>query len=280
LFERRLAQFASRRVRIIRQQGLRTQMARSETAAQEEIIEYSNFSSIVTGEGDWVAGGFPLADGSFWQFREPGAVVIVQDGFLRVAAVPYTRKHDSIQFLDNAKHMYFSARTFAPPARGTISFSLDLAANIAGAAPRDLYDGFVSFNVLDFTTGAALDFFVGNDTIATVYGRLPFPGVPEAPDTQGPRYFCLFEEIRDATAPGRLHHFEIVYDSAAGRVTYFIDGAEARRYSNVPFKLGPCTLALGLMSEKDIVPGKGSVSLHGQGAVGKWGNIKIVTRPA
>jgi len=255
-------------------------MARSENTAHEEVIEYSNFASIVTGEGDWIAGGFPQRDGSFWRFQEPGAVVIVQDGFLRVAAVPYTRKHDTIQFLDNAKHMYFSARQFVPPARGAISFSLDLAATIVGTARRDLYDGFVSFNVLDFTTGAALDFFVGNDTIATVYGRLPFPGVPAAPDTDGPKYFCLFEENRDATSPGQLHHFEIVYDSVADRVTYLVDGAEVRGYSNVPFKLGPCTLALGLMSEKDIAPGKGSVSLHGQGAVGKWGNIRVVTRPA
>jgi len=53
-----------------------------------------------------------------------------------------------------------------------------------------------------------------------------------------------------------------------------------RRYSNVPFKLGACTLALGLMSEKDIAAGKGSVSCHGQGAVGKWGNIKIARRLA
>ena len=55
-------------------------------------------------------------------------------------------------------------------------------------------------------------------------------------------------------------------------MTFSVDGKQVRQYSNVPFKLGPCTLALGLMSEKDIAPGKGSVSCHGQGAVGKWGN--------
>ena len=163
--------------------------------------------------------GFPLPDGGFWQYREPDAVVIVQDGFLRVAAVPYTRGHDKIQFLDNAKHMYFSTRTFACPDGGTIAFSIDLAATIIDGAPGDLYDGFVSFNVLDFSTGAALDFFVGNETIATVYGKLPFPGVPIVDPAHGPRHFCLFEEIRDATAAGQLHHFEIAYDSAADRVT-------------------------------------------------------------
>jgi len=31
------------------------------------------------------------------------------------------------------------------------------------------------------------------------------------------------------------------------------------------------------MSEKDIAMGKGSVSCHGQGAVGKWGNVKFIT---
>jgi hypothetical protein len=246
----------------------------------EEVIEYSNFASIVTGEGDWLPAGFPQSDGSFWQYQEPGAVVIIQDGFLRVAAVPYTRHHDREQILDNAKHMYFSARQFAPPAGGSITFAIDLAATIVGGAPGDLYDGFVSFNVLDFSTGAALDFFVGNETVATVYGKLPFPGVPEVSPAHGPRYFCLFEEMRNPPSPGRLRHFEITYDGALDRVTFAIDGSEVRRYSNVPFKLGACTLALGLMTEKDLDPAKGSVSCHGQGAIGKWGKIQIVRRVA
>src|SRR5881227_3793800 len=91
----------------------------SKSMSGENIIEYSNFASVITGEGDWVPAGFPLQDGGFWQYQEPGAVVIIQDGFLRVAAVPYTRQHDSVQILDNAKHMYFSTRSFAPPAGGT-----------------------------------------------------------------------------------------------------------------------------------------------------------------
>src|SRR6202162_6758485 len=90
----------------------------------EEIIDYSNFSSIVTGEGDWLPAGFPQSDGSFWQYQEPNAVVIVQDGFLRVAAVPYSRHHDRPQILDNAKHMYFSARQFAPPPGASRPFAI------------------------------------------------------------------------------------------------------------------------------------------------------------
>jgi len=252
----------------------------SNSVTGEETIDYSNFSSVITGEGQWVPAGFPLPDGSFWQYQEPGAVVIIQDGFLRVAAVPYTRHHDSEQILDNAKHMYFSTASFAPPTNGTISFSFDLAATIVAGRPQDLYDGFVSFNVLDFSSGAALDFFVGNDVVATVYGKLPFPGVPDATPARGPKYFCLFEELRGLTQTGQLHHYEIVYDSSADRIGFLMDETEVRSYSNVPFKLGACTLAMGLMSEKDLQPGKGSVSCHGQGAIGKWGNIKVVRRSA
>ena len=78
-------------------------MSKPAPPSGNEIIEYSNFASAVTGEGDWMPAGFPLPDGGFWQYREPDAVVIVQDGFLRVAAVPYTRGHDTIQFLDNGQ---------------------------------------------------------------------------------------------------------------------------------------------------------------------------------
>ena len=86
--------------------------------------------------------------------------------------------------------------------------------------------------------------------------------------------------MRGSTHTGQQHHYEIVYDSSADRITFLMDATEVRCYSNVPFKLGPCTLAMGLMSEKDLQPGKGSVSCHGQGAIGKWGNVKIGRRPA
>jgi hypothetical protein len=86
--------------------------------------------------------------------------------------------------------------------------------------------------------------------------------------------------MRNATSAGQMRHFEITYHGAKDEVTFSIDGKEARRYSNVPFKLGACTLALGLMTEKDIDPAKGSISCHGQGAIGKWGKIQIIRRPA
>jgi len=82
------------------------------------------------------------------------------------------------------------------------------------------------------------------------------------------------------TSQGQRRHFEITYDGTKDEVTFSVDGKEVRRYSNVPFKLGAYTLALGLMTEKDINPAKGSVSCHGQGAIGKRRRIQIIRRSA
>src|SRR5713226_9698215 len=107
------------------------------TSSGDELISYSNFASVITGEGDWMPAGFPLGDGSFWRYQEPDAVVIVQDGFLKVDAVRYTRQHDEMQILDNAKHMYFSSRSFGAPPGGSISFSVDVAATILAGREGD-----------------------------------------------------------------------------------------------------------------------------------------------
>jgi len=148
------------------------------------------------------------------------------------------------------------------------------SARIADGVAGDLYDAFVSFHLIDMTTGTALDIFAADDVVATVYARLPFPGAPvPRPDT-GPRYFSLFDEHRGVTRPGELHRYAMIYDRESAEVVYEMDGAEIGRYGSV-LPIGPCLLAMGLMTEKDIDPDKGSHSCHGQGAVGTWGDIRV-----
>jgi hypothetical protein len=55
-----------------------------------------------------------------------------------------------------------------------------------------------------------------------------------------------------------------------------VDGKLLKKEAKVP-DIGRSILALGMMTEKDIVPGKGSVSCHGQGAVATWGGIRVKT---
>ena len=205
-------------------------------------------------------------------------MVLVQNDRLRVAAVPYTRSHDAVQILDNAKHMYFSRRRFDVPDDGTISVELEITARIVNGVPEDLYDGFVSINLLDFSTGLAIDFFVCNEKYATVYARLPFPGVSldgDAPPGR-PKVFALFKERPLPLGPQQPHRYKITYSKADDTFCWYVNDELVNQETQVPVKMDGFLCALGLMSEKEIQNGK-SVSLHGQGAIGEWSPVVITT---
>jgi hypothetical protein len=238
---------------------------------QNEIV-LGNFQSILSESETWKMGGFPLPDGSFHEFREPEAVVIVRNDELYVRVNPFTKTHPSVQFLDNAKHMYYSKEPIKVPEGGSISFNWKMRSRPFGTNPGDLYDGFVSVNLLDFTTGAALDFFAGNDQYASVYAVLPFPGV-QVPETDKTRYFCIFKE-ESAFNPREWNEYQIAYNRADDEVVFSVNGEAIRTEKNVPIKFNEFTVALGLMTEKDLSP-EGSTSLHGQGIIGEWTPMEI-----
>jgi hypothetical protein len=246
----------------------------------QEVIPVGDFGSIVNGDAThWIPGSFPMPGGGSWVYQEPNASVIIQNGGLIVSALPFTRGHDQVQFFDNAKHMYFSTRQFGAPEGGALSVEWEQATRIVGARPGDLYDGFASFHLLDLARGVAVNFFVGSDQFATVHAHLPFPGTTAPQRAKGPKYFCWFEE-HGGLEPGAFHTYAIRYDRAASTLTWRHQGEVVKRAEGVG-ELGPFTIALGLMTEKDIQPGKGSVSCHGQGAVGKWRNVRaLVETPA
>ena len=224
--------------------------------------------------GTWVPASFPMPDGTLAVLQEPDAVLVVQNGALRVAAVPFSRSHDRVQVLDNAKHMYFSTQSFEAPVGGRLTVEWDMSAAISGGEPCDLYDGFVSFHLLNLAGGVAVDIFVGNTELATVYARLPFPGAEPPDSDEAPRYFSLFDEASSCTRPAQKHRYAMVHDRGAATLEWRMDGESLKTIAEVS-DIGPCHLALGLMTEKDIVPGQGSVSCHGQGAVGTWGEIQV-----
>ena len=258
-----------------------TQVISSIATQQEETTStftYAGYHSIITGiDRHWEYGGFALPDGSFWRYREPDATVIVEGQRLRVRLGKITRFNDRVQVLDNAKNMFFSTRKFAAPDDGEISFEWDMSARCTGTKPRDLYDGFVSVNLLDLNSGMALYFFACNDMIATVYARLPFPSVPapfDSEDAVKPKYFSDFNELDVETRPGQTHRYRISYSRSRDEVRFFVDGQDAGTYAEVPGKIDSFIIALGLMTEKTIEQGK-SVSVHGQGLTGEWGPFTI-----
>ncbi|HYM15216.1 MAG TPA: DUF6081 family protein [Dehalococcoidia bacterium] len=245
----------------------------ADTAPGTGTIVYGGYADLLKPESPWVIGGF-----AGWQYREPDAVVIVQNGTLRVTVMPLTRGHDAVQILDNAKHMYFSRETFAVPPGGALSVELDIRARKFNGVPDDFYDGFVSLNLLDFSTGLAIDFFVSNESYATVYARLPFPGTQVAAAEGEQKYFALFKEQPLPNGPQRRHRYRIEYDHGADELSFFVEGQLVNREVGAP-KMESFVAALGIMTEKDIVDGK-RVSCHGQGMEAEWSPLTITRRAA
>jgi hypothetical protein len=243
-----------------------------EAASGPDTSAYGDFADLLKPDSKWVIGGFPG-----WEFREPDAVVVVQNDVLKVTAMPLTRGNASLQILDNAKHMYFSRDAFVVPAGGRISVELEIRAQVLGGVPGDFYDGFVSLNLLDFSTGLAVDFFVSDDRYATVYARLPFPGSP-APEDGAQKYFALFRERPLPNGARQRHRYRITYDDGADELLYHVEGALVNRETQVP-KMRSFIAALGIMTEKDIVDGR-SVSCHGQGIAAEWSALTVTREPA
>lgn len=231
-----------------------------------------DFHSILEEDKTWRIGGFPLPDGSYWEYREPEATVIVRNDMLYVRA-KLSRQHDHIQILDNAKHMYFSQEPVRVPEKGEISFELQMRARCKDTDPNDFYDGYVSLNLLDFTTGGALDFFVSNERYSSVYAVLPFPGV-SVPDTGKTKYFCIFKEDAEQFKPLEFNTYKIVYNRAKDEAIFYVNGTEIRRERNIPVKFNEFYVCLGIMTEKDLSP-QGSVSVHGQTVIAEYSPVTI-----
>ncbi len=220
----------------------KTQAFTTANKEQEEIMSYAGYHSIITGVNrSWEYGGFPLPDGTFWRYREPNAVIVVEGERMRATA-KLSRANDQVQILDNAKNMFFSTRRFEIPEKGQISFEWDMKALCSG---------------------------------------MPFPGVPEPADTENavkPKYFCDFNELSLSTTPGHQHRYRISYHRGKDEVHFFVDREEVGIYTEVPVKINGLKIALGLMTEKPIEQGK-SVSVHGQVLSGIWSTFTITTNP-
>lgn len=238
-------------------------------------VVYGDFANILKSTSRWTLGSHRLEDGSTWLYREPDAAIVVQNGRLKVKAAPFTRAHPTLQTLDNAKHMYFSRERFEVPPEGDVAVEVDMRVAIQGARPGDIYDAFVTLNLLDLQTGISADWFLGGDQCATVYARVHLPGTEVSEDNGAhPRYFSIFNEIDLPQPREEFHRFRIRYSRAQDTLTWSLDDHEVNRETEVPVKVSGFTAALGLMTQKDL-RSSGSVSLHGQGASGEWSPLRI-----
>ena len=133
-------------------------------------------------------------------------------------------------------------------------------------------------NLLDFSTGMAVDFFVSNECYRDGVRAAAVPRRRRARRATGQKYFGLFKEQPLPKGEQQSHRYRITYDQGAAELRFYVEGELVNREVDVP-KMESFLIALGLMTEKDI-PTAHSVSCHGQGLVGEWSPITITRRSA
>ncbi len=245
-----------------------------EIPAPESLV-YGEFSSIFKEGGKWTRGEYKLPDGTAWIYNEPDAVLRIQRDHLRVRADPLRRSHDTIQILDDAKHLYQSTKRFPTPEEGGISFDIEMDAKVTGAKNNDLYNGFVVFGLTDLEGGFGLAFLTNGIEYATLYAR----HTPLNVTSQNPSYPRFFEIHDEHSLPpleeGR-HHYTITYSREKSRVEWLVDGEHANYQDNIPDPINTFAVEIGLMTAVELGP-NGSRSLQGQGITGEWSELKITS---
>jgi hypothetical protein len=230
--------------------------------------QYDNFHTPQLDASKWTVAAFPLGDGNFWKWEEPGAKIKTGDGKIELSVNPYTRFHHQVQIFDNPKHLILGSGSFPVPQEGFISISFKMGAVTQNGNPDDFRDGFASFNVLDFASGMVFDFIATSNKIGVIYERLLLPGIT----AQKEAFTEIVEVARNQ--PARLSQFEIRYGWLENRVEFLLEGKLVCSRSNLPAKPSNLSIGLGLLTLKMIENGRSS-SLKGQGGTGIWSEIRI-----
>lgn len=211
----------------------------------------------------WQYLSYPLPDGGTWVCAEAGAETVVADGEVRIRVARFTNAHDTHQNIDNCKHLLLATRTLALPETGRVTFSTTMSARSLNATPQCYRDGFVSFNVLDFTTGMVFDLCATSDQVVAIHERLPLPGVGRP-----------FTHVIDAPlsgvpiSPGRAYACAVTFDVDRRSAEWRVEDALVFEAAQVTVPRA-VTLGFGFISLHPLAGGRSS-SLRGQGMEGSW----------
>lgn len=228
---------------------------------------YDDFSGPELDQERWNTGTVPLGDGEFWYYRDENAGVECGGGHCKISIPRFSLSHDEVQILDNPKHLYLATEGWNT-SYGVSIFRTRLAGHVTGD-PNDYRDGFASFNVLDFATGMVFDIVTNGRHVWAIYERLLIPGV-----TTPEQAFTEAIDLNVDTEPLREHVVQVVYDRAAGRVHYAVDGRERLVKADLPVVVQQLTTGFGLITLQPITDGK-STSCKGQGGQCQVGPIYV-----
>lgn len=217
-----------------------------------------------------------LPGGGFRRCAEPEARVDVMDGFLCVTVDSFQTSHDTLQSVDNVKHMLVSTTEFAAPRGGTAVLELAQRARLVSSPPdSEQLLGAVVCNVVDLAGGNVFGFAVGGGGVRVVhesFGADPLltPMLCASVAEEG--------AFVAASQPGQRHVLRLSFELAADAVAWSVDGTVVHRAeaASIP---GSMQIGLGLITGVALGE-EGSRSLRGQGLHACWSAPRMTVVPA
>lgn len=241
--------------------------------AASQVRVYDDFAGPSLDTERWRLVEVKDADGTVHQYRDRNAAVRTGDGRLEVTVRPFTRFHDSVPMLNNAKQMYISTELINVPRGCEITFETTMAVETFEQIPFDLLDAFGTVNLVDFATATVLQFAATNDTVYAVVERLALPGVTEPDD-----HFTHRIVLDVPTGPGHKHRYSISYDPDTSQATWSVDGTRLY-WATTPVPVRGFQLGMGLFSARDLRRYSREQREHGQGARGYWERWRVMVTP-
>ncbi|HXL53107.1 MAG TPA: DUF6081 family protein [Gemmatimonadales bacterium] len=249
------------------------------------VIVYDNFQK---------PGGYTLADyNAKWSTLTLGEMAVqdtrqFDNHTFSISATPFRTGKDS-SVLDHAKYTALSKQAFAVPEIGSVTGSIDIAAETPGTIIGHVVHGTyvqsgapyaarvlqgqqaaATFHMIDFATGQLFDWFVSGNTAFTLYERLPSSVSGSAEHVGIDKMFTqIIDEV--PIAAGVPHTVAIRYsrERHGTLVEYFLDGkrvskvervgipldAQGVKYSGIYPSLGPGELLRDKINSVTIAHG-------------------------
>jgi hypothetical protein len=118
-------------------------------AARDGFVAYDELRGPDLDAARWSPARLPLPTGGEHIPLDPGAVLAVGEGEVRVTIPRFSLSHDTFQSADSPKYLILSTREFELPPDRPATFAVDLAVENIGGDPADFRRGMAAFHLFD-----------------------------------------------------------------------------------------------------------------------------------
>lgn len=223
-------------------------------------------------DSQWAIMELTLPDRT-WKYEEPAAIITpIEDGGVEIKVDRFTLEGlPGINSTDTGKHFYMSKRAFDLKGVTKAKLSVEMAAQAIHADGQNYQYGFVNTILQDADNSLIFDSCTTGKRIFTIYEKLFIPGVVKAEDA-----FTYSTEAPFVIATHDLdwHTHTIEFDFEKKSVLWMIDEKKINSLNAIEEMPTSFRIGIGLFTIKPYENGK-SVSIQGQGMLGRWKNLTL-----